>query len=280
MRFWGWMLSEAIGNSDVGLNPDSVREEGRCRSIVGRVITPTELRERLLRSGHQCAPGTNGAATGSNVWVSPDTIVTIALDEDPTFRRPFRERYFACLLESEANPVPVLQFEPEFALPGHFETIAAERQPAEGFMTGPFRWLLRRLVRHRYLLLWPAREIQQSVDRGFASSELLGNCPELQQWLCAAATTGAEVGALVLDMAERIDCRILWTLASHVAQSLQDFHVGDLECREVYQMHHHDKVMVCIPDATVRQDLVQELIDRSDVIEDCSGYASPMDDAE
>jgi hypothetical protein len=244
------------------------------------VITPIELGERLLRSGHHSARGANGAATGSNVWVSPDTIVTIALDEDPTLRRPFRERYFACLLESEANPVPVLQFEPEFDLPGHFETIAAERQAAEGFMTGPFRWLLRRLVRHRYLLLWPTRKSPQSADKDFASSELLGNCPDLQQWLSAAVPTGGEVGALVLDMAERIDCRILWMVASDVAESLQDFYVGDLECREVYQMHHHDKVMVSIPDPTVRQALVQNLIDRADVIGDCSGYASPMDEAD
>jgi hypothetical protein len=45
-------------------------------------------------------------------------------------------------------------------------------------------------------------------------------------------------------------------------------------------MHHHDKVMVSIPDPTVRQALVQNLIDRADVIEDCSGYASPMDEAD
>ncbi len=246
--------------------------------MVGRVITATELRDRLLRSGHHSTRGTNGAATGSDLWPSPHTIVTIALNLDPTLRRPYRERYFACLLESEANPVAVLQFEPEFALPSPFETIAAEQPVAEGFMTGPFHWLLSRLSRHRYLLLWPSRRNQQSGDSEFASAELLDDCPELRHWLRAAGPSGAEVGAIVLDMAERADCRVLWKVASNVAQSFQDFYVGDLECTEVYQMHHHDKVVVSIPDPAARQALLRQAIARSDVMEDCSGYSSPMDD--
>jgi hypothetical protein len=245
--------------------------------MVGRTITATELRERLLRSGHYSEGLPNGVAAGPDLW-SPDTIVTIALGLDPTLRRPYRERYFACLLESEANPVAILQFDPEFALPGPFETIAAEQPVAEGFMTGPFRWLLSRLSRHHHLLLWPSRRAQESGNSEYASGECLNDCPRLRDWLRVAVPSGSEVGAIVLDMANKPDCQLLWEVANNVAQSFHDFYVGDLQCAEVYQMHHHDKVVVSIPDFAARQALLREAIDRSDVLEECSGYSSPMDD--
>lgn len=245
--------------------------------MVARVIAATELRNWLLRTGHCGSRGPDGAA-GSDLWPSPDSIVTVALNLDPTLRPPYRQRYFACLLESEANPVPVIQFEADFAVPSPFETIAAGHPVAEGFMTGPFRWLLNRLSRCRHLLLWPSGRDHKSGDSAFASAQLLDDCPELGRCLCSAGLSEAEVGAVVLDLAEQTDCRMLWKVASYVAQSFQDFYVASLEGTEVYLMHHHDKVVISVPDPAARQALLRELIDRSNVMEDCSGYSSPIDD--
>lgn len=239
----------------------------------GRAITATELRARLLRAGHDVAHRSNEVA-GLDVWPSPDTIMTVALDLDPTLRPAYRERYFACLLEFETNPVPVIQFDADFALPGLFETIAVEQPVAERFMVGPFRWLLSRLSRH--LLLWPSRS-----DHGksaFASVEVLEFCPELGHWLRAAGLPEADVGAVVLDLADQADCRVLWKVASYVAQACDDIYVSDLQCTEVYRMHHHDKIVVSIPDPEARQALLHELMDQYDVLENCSGYSMPTDE--
>ena len=57
-----------------------------------------------------------------------------------------------------------------------------------------------------------------------------------------------------------------------------DFFLADPAGHEVYQMHHHDKVVVSLPDGPARRELLAELAGRPDVFEDCSGYRSTADD--
>ena len=55
-------------------------------------------------------------------------------------------------------------------------------------------------------------------------------------------------------------------------------YLADAEGAEVYLAHHHDKVVVSIPDVATRQPLLQELTDAAWLFEDASGYASTIDD--
>jgi hypothetical protein len=46
---------------------------------------------------------------------------------------------------------------------------------------------------------------------------------------------------------------------------------------EVYLAHHHDKVVVSVPDGREREELVQRLARESWLFTDVSGYGSTMD---
>ena len=46
---------------------------------------------------------------------------------------------------------------------------------------------------------------------------------------------------------------------------------------EVHLAHHHDKVVVLMPDAVARQALVQDMTDAAWLFEDVSGYGSEAD---
>jgi hypothetical protein len=215
----------------------------------------------------------------TNLWPPPDSIVTVGLNLDPFFKKEYRQRYFACLLESPSNKVPVLQYEPIFALPKPFRGLVSTARYPDNFVGGPFRWLLRRLLRFRRVLLWPASYGYWSVSRRFdwvgASREL----PRLEKWLRDAARAPVMIGAIVLNLSQAKDCAVLWEVADSISDGWVDhWYVSDLACKEVYKMHHHDKVMASVPGRSRRNKMLRELASWGDVFEDCSGYHSEIDD--
>jgi hypothetical protein len=232
-------------------------------------LTAADLHERLSRAGHFCATG---------LWPTPETIVTVAMNLDPTHGPSSRRRYFACLSRSEEDPNPALRDEPAFALPVLFREL--EPVPSEDpFLGGPFRWLLRRLIRFDRILLWPACRDQESSG-GFTNPQPIDEVPELRRVLPADPAELAAIGAIVLDRDSPQACRILWQVANEVARSFYDFFVSDPNCNEVYRLHHHGKVVVSIPNEELRRELLDELTSWSSLIEDCSGYVSDWDDEE
>jgi hypothetical protein len=237
-----------------------------------RTLAVRELRDRLIGAGHEVPNGTDETAGAADVWPNPHTIVTVGLHLDPTLKPEYRKRYFACLLESQDNPVPVLQYDTAFALPEPFRSAAQQPPPAGRFMGGPFRWLLHRLLRFRQVLLWPA-----TGSQGFGRLGLPEERPRLREWFRDATVAPFEVGAIVFNLTEARDCGVLWEVANGVSDSCKDWYVSDPECKEVYRLHHHEKVVACVPDRAAREEMLQELADRNDGIENCSGYDSEMD---
>src|SRR5262245_45760957 len=138
-----------------------------------QVLTVGDLRRRLIEAGQE---RTDEAAGNTDVWPRPDTIATVALNLDPTLRTLYRERYYVCLLESEQNPVPVLQHDDEFDLSGPFRSAAANGA-TNPFLIGPFRWLVHRLGRFPKVLLWPGSGGDRSGR--FAQPGLLNELPGL-----------------------------------------------------------------------------------------------------
>jgi hypothetical protein len=210
---------------------------------MGRSLSASELRATLITAGQEVLEENGDAIDVVHVSPSRDIIVTVSLNLDPTLKPKYRERYFACFLESEQNPVPVIRFDPSFAFPEEFRSVAEQSPPANEFVDGPFRWLLHRLLRFSEVLFWPT-----STDF-----------------------------AMVLDLSQRDDCKVLWEAANGDYGPL-DCYVSDPECREVYRLHHHDKVVPSIPDKSAREEMLQELAARNDLFEDCSGYGSEMDE--
>jgi hypothetical protein len=123
---------------------------------MGRTLAASKRIHRLIAAGHETWKAPDDTAGVADVGPTPRTIVTVGLSLDPMLKPAYRQHYFACLLGSPQNPVPVLQYEVDISLPEAFHG-AAEHRPAGGrFMAGPFRWLQYRLLPFRQVLLWPA----------------------------------------------------------------------------------------------------------------------------
>jgi hypothetical protein len=61
------------------------------------MITADELGHRLVQAGYfACEDGE--AACGTDVCPTPETIVTVGMNLDPTLLPPYRQRYYACYL--------------------------------------------------------------------------------------------------------------------------------------------------------------------------------------
>ena len=239
-------------------------------------ITTDELGHRIVQAGHlACEDGDTTCVT--DVCPTPETIVTVGMNLDPTLRPAYRQCYYACYLKSEEDPIPALRDDPSFALPAPFLAAALESPGDDRFLGGPCRWLMRRFDRFDSVLLWPACR-KSDTTGAFTQAGLLDEIASLRGKLPGEAASLSRIGAVALDLRRESDCRVLREVMSWVSQSFLDFFVADPECREVYRLHHHGKVVVSIPDGSSRQKLLDDLDSRSDLIEDCSGYTSDWDD--
>jgi hypothetical protein len=217
-----------------------------------------------------------GASTpATDVWPTPEAIVTVAVDPDETLKPAYRERYFACRLEG-ADPSGG---DPDRSLPlpaGLARVVGVG--PARGdFLGGPVLWLAARLQPFPRVLLWPDGEYRDA--RRFVRPEALADLPRLRAYLGSTEPAGVPIGALVLDLTRPDDAALFWEVAGLVGRSHENFYVGDEAATEVYLLHHHDKVVVSVPDQHARWLLLKELAGLSDVFEDWSGYEEPDADA-
>ncbi len=245
--------------------------------MTGSTISRVELDRRIALAGHRAWEG-QPELTAGHVNPPRDAYITVGANLDSTLKNEFREYYFCCLLISRENPVPGVRDDPRFALAGHFPAIEADQPSIGEFAQGPFRWLLRRLLRFDGLLVWPESRDESGTTQGFYQNLFLGDLPRLRQRLPADPGELASQGAVALDLKEPEDCRILWEVANSIASSFDNWYVSDPDCLEVYLLHHHDKVVVAIPDEARRAALLDELDESADLIEDYSGYGSDWDD--
>jgi hypothetical protein len=231
-------------------------------------LSPAELHDRLIAAGQPLEEDSGNPST--TVRDSPETIITVALNLDPTLMPSYRGRYFACLLYSEENRTPAIRDDPDFALPERFRRFDEGRIPACGLSGGPFRWLLPRLVAARKILVWP-----EDTDRfawGVANDDTKG----LHRLLPLDPTT---TGAVVLDLERDEDCRVLWDIASWVEEGVDNVFVSVPTCVAVARLHHHNRIVLSIPDEARRRATLDAL-SGCESLEDCSGYTSDWDDEE
>src|SRR5207244_984388 len=89
-------------------------------------------------------------------------------------------------------------------------------------------------------------------------------------------TEGA--GAIILNTADSEDCRILLEAASWVGRSERDFYVSDLECQQVYLLHHHDKIVISVHESELRAHLIGSLVEQKHLFLDFTRYVCPDDE--
>jgi hypothetical protein len=231
-------------------------------------LSPAELHDRLVAAGQPLEEDDSGGLS-TVVEQTPETIISVALNLDPTLMPAYRGRFFACLLRSEEDRTPALRDDPAFALPERFQRIDEGRASIFGFLDGPFRWLLPRLIAAREILVWP-----DDYTGSFARKVLSNASTGLRRLLPIDLTT---TGAVVLDLERDEDRRVLWEVAARVADGVDNVFVSDPACAEVALLHHHDEVRLSIPDEARRRAVLDALSDCPS-LEDCSGYTSSWDE--
>lgn len=228
-------------------------------------------RERLEAGGHVVQSTEESGHPSFRLWPRPDTIVTVAVEPDVTLKPQYRQRYFLC--ECNAERVFRLVGCP----PAHWsrwqELLA---QQPEGywhdFLAGPGAWTLARLARFPEVtawaergLDWPGLDNQHHRDWGMSVPARAGplfppgdSAPAYQP--CGFSTADERFPDAVAA------CFLFASVA------LRDCYLADAAGSEVYLAHHHDKVVISIPDSVARKDLVQEITDATWLFQDVSGY--------
>ena len=170
----------------------------------------------------------------------------------------------------------MIERDSRFAFPGFFAYCGGARLSGD-LMYGPLRWLLPRLKRFNQVLFWPERGFQGPDGCGFLNYLLpdgprIDEAPCIKQWLLESVDEPDAVGAAVLDLSIPLDCNVVWEAADLVARMSYNMYFGDGAAREVYLVHHHDKVVISIPDKCERDNLIRELSDDKAVFVDRSDY--------
>jgi hypothetical protein len=230
----------------------------------------------LLARGHRLSEESD-YWPGLCVSPDPDTYITVALEQDPTLKRQYRQRYFVC----EPEPERVFRVT---GCPEPFGAMWLEmlsRQPPcemQEFLAGPGSWTLSRLVRFQRLVVW-ARSglVWESIDNStirdwglyvpVGAASLLADPPNGDRY--SPRVFGRKDNHFVAAVAA---CFLFPTLG------WADCYLADEAGTEVYLAHHHNKVVASVPIAAARRELLDELESATWLFTDESGYNSPMDD--
>jgi hypothetical protein len=243
--------------------------------MTAQFVSLVELHERLLNQGHDFYSNDNSSIPMTRVRSTPDTIVTVAVDPDATLKPEYRERYFACFRDEEDNLVA--EHVPSLALVGPLAQAAKENPSLSEFALGPVRWLLTRLAIFPTILLWPDSQYRSDND-GFIPATIRDELRRLSLRAETFTSSQQGLGAVSLDLNCLEDAAIFWEAARLVGYGSDNVYVAAETGSEVYLMHHHDKVVVSIPDQHTRWLVLEELAELSDVFDDWSGYYSKSDE--
>jgi hypothetical protein len=232
---------------------------------------------RLEARGHCLAAPNRQTATGFTFQSDPDTYMTVAVEPDGVLKPQYRERFFLC--DPEPEQVFRVMGCPEPHRSRWLELVSL--QPPgywRDFLAGPGSWLLVRLTRFGEVVAWS--------ERGLPWDGL--DAPHHRGWGMEVPAKAAPFFA-PLEGPEANRPRLLpvgdGRFADAVAAcvlfasvGMRDCYLADADAGEVYLAHHHEKVVVLIPDAGVRERLLQELRGADWLFTDVSGYASSIDD--
>jgi hypothetical protein len=240
-------------------------------------LTLAGWRARLEGRGHRVVEPNWATTTGFTLRPDADTVVTVAVDPDGTLYPQYRQRYFLCELEPE-------QVFRVMGCPGAHRDrwlgLLSQQPPGycRDFLAGPGSWLLCRLARSQQVVAWS--------DKGLPWGGL--DCPTHRHWgmevpaLAApffAPADGPEASlprSLPVDDGRFADAVAACVLFASVG--MRDCYLADADAAEVYLAHHHDKVVVFIPDVGARGKLLQELREASWLFTDVSGFGSSADE--
>lgn len=238
-------------------------------------ISDTELCSRLSSSGHSLVPlDHTDREPCTDVWPPSDIIISVALQTDSTLGHEFRQRFFICATDN--NDVALVEHLPRYHLSGHYIDLFKHFNNPSRFVQGPFRWLLAHLVHFHQLLLWPKTKYRIQRDGWFFQTWEKDVVEHLLKLIDAELSTLPSkldaLGAIVLECSIVDHCFTLLEVANYVGVSHNDFWISDMDAKEVYLLHHHDKIVASLPDCSTRHSLLEACRSPSSGLIDVSGY--------
>jgi hypothetical protein len=246
------------------------------------VLSMPELRDRLKKGGHEVDDRDSSDARGIAVWPSPKRIITVAVEPDGTLKKPYRRRFFTCSTDAEL----VLQRAGcAGQLQGPWLDVLGRFNPTAGiyhdFVAGSGSWAFSQLSHEYAIWLWPDDQPYwgwlpatfEDVKSYWSTNISLPSI--LAHFHNERVPKATLVSTRRADFVELFVACILLT-----SSSCQNCFAADSEFREVYYIHHHDKVVASIPNDARRRATLQGLRFNPDLYQDVSGYASTMDEDE
>jgi hypothetical protein len=248
------------------------------RCPVPELLSLETWRQQLAHRGHLITAPDQTGVTTFGLCPGPDTIITVAVDPDVTLRTQYRQRYFLCACEPER--VFRLAGCPEPHRSRWLDLLA--RQP-EGywhdFLAGPGAWTLARLTRFREVIAWSERGLDWPGLDDPTHRQWGLDVPSAAAPFFSAAARGPEVyRPHLFASGDEHFADVVAACFLFASVGTRDCYLADAEGMEVYRAHHHDKVVVSIPDGEVRDAVVREITEAAWLFEDVSGYVFSGDE--
>lgn len=232
-------------------------------------------RQQLGSRGHVIIE--SNESTGFQLWPSPDSIITVGIEPDGTLRAQYRQRYFVCAPEPE-------QLFRLFGCPEPHSSRWLEilsRQP-EGywydFLAGPGAWTLTRLAQFPGVIAWSERGLEWSALDSDGHRKWGMDVPARAAPFFSGSRGPEACRPHYFSSDDEQFADVVAACCLFASVGTRDCYLADEQGAEVYLAHHHDMVVVSIPDKATRKALVQEVTEAAWLFEDVSGYASTMDD--
>jgi hypothetical protein len=240
-------------------------------------LTLAAWRTRLEARGHNISEPTWQTVTGFTLYPDADTGITVGVEPDPTLYRQYRQRSFV----AEPEPEQVFRATGCPELPrGRWPELVACQPPGcwQDFLAGPGSWLLSWLSRFGRVVAWS--------DHGLPWDG--PDCPDYRTWGLEVPARAAAFFALsdgpeasrprLLSVADERFADAVAAGVLFASPGMRDCYLADEAGTEVYLVHHHEKVVVSIPDAGAREAVLRERKEAAWLFSDVSGYGSSIDD--
>jgi hypothetical protein len=247
--------------------PVYLSQHGRVTITMFNYGSVEETRAGLERKGHTLGASLSQASL--DVLMSADTIMTVAVRRDPTVKHEYRNRFFLCrpapksILGKTLSPTNRRKW---------LETIGRiGGRLQSNFLAGPGTWLLHHVCPDEKLLVWP-----QSGSTWYPElcNEVKGIIPTSVDPLPFVSGLQRSVGigplCLFPESGDFVQNFALCFLVSVLA--CNECFISNESYEAVYEVHHHEKIVISIPGQQSRDHLVEKMRGRPKIFLDASGY--------
>jgi hypothetical protein len=228
-----------------------------------------ELRERVVSRGHVIVPGT--FLDEFRVAPPADVIMTVAVDEDPTLREELRNRYYLINFDNWRSLSALCSNKV-----GWREWLKIVVSTAEGphrdFLGGPGAWLLARLQRSAEACFWrfPAHGGTGCEGEVLDWDVAWADVSRIQRFRAFWNAMAMKPQTLTLMNLDFVTL-LAGSIAS-VEETSCDCCVASYDYREVFCIHHHEKIVCSIPDLARRKRIERQMTKRPDLFSRANGY--------